>query len=164
MTDEKRNRSYTWDAPLSLSEDAAGLTGLEYLKGIEEKGVQANPFWQTIGISKFEVLELGKVRLTASPKEYHANIIGSVHGGFAASLLDSALATAAHSLLAKAGKITTIQVNINYVRAIRVDQGEIFCLGEAIHVGRKMATSEAKIIDKEGKLYCHGSSTLMVFE
>lgn len=164
MSEQNRKRTYFWDAPSFPIKDAAGKTGLEYLKSIEERGVQANPYWQTIGISKFEVLEPGNVRFTALPQEFHANIVGSVHGGFAASLLDSALATAAHSLLPVAGKMTTVQININYVRAIQIGQGEIFCLGEAIHIGRRLATAEAKIIDRAGKIYCHGSATLMIFE
>ena len=164
MADKDNVRTYTWDDPKEILEEAAGKTGLDYLKLIEEKGVSANPFWQTIGVKNFEVLEPGKVRFIALPEDFHSNIIGSVHGGFAASLLDSALATAVHTLIPIAGKMTTIQMNINYVRAKKVGQGEIYCEGEAVHVGKQMATAEAKVIDGEGKIYSHGTATLLILK
>ena len=112
MAEKNNERTYGWDDPKEILAEADGKTGLEYLKLIEERGTKANPFWQTIGVENFEVLEPGKVRFTARPQDFHSNIVGSVHGGFAASLLDSALATAAHTLIPIAGKMTTIQINI----------------------------------------------------
>ncbi len=164
MTENNMTRTYSWDDPKLQLKEATGKTGLEYLKMIEEKGISSNPFWKTIGIKKFEVLAPGKVRFTALPEDFHSNIIGSVHGGFSASLLDSALATAAHSLIPIAGKMTTIQINVNYVRTIRAGQGKIYCIGEAVHVGRQMATAEAKVVDKDGKIYSHGTATLLILK
>ncbi len=100
---------------------------------------------------------------TTQPEEYHFNPIGLVHGGFAATILDSALGFAIHTRVARAAAYTTVQLNVNYVRSLRLETGVVRCIGEAIHVGRRVATAEARLLDAQDKLYAHATTTCMVF-
>ena len=135
-----------------------------HLDRMADEGVHYGPFWQTLGVQSFEVLEPGKVLFTAQPGDFHYNIIGTVHGGFSAGLLDSALGTAVHSMLPMAGKMTTVQLNIHFVHPITLDSGLMRCQGQAVHVGRRLATAEARLLDAQDKLCSHASATFMLFE
>ena len=115
-----------------------------------------------MGYDLLEV-EAGRAVFGCLPAEYHYNPMGSVHGGLAATLLDSALGLAVYSALEAGTGYTTVQLNIHLVRAMTVDTGYVRVESRVLHVGRKLATAEATIIDKQGKLYAHGSTTCMVF-
>jgi uncharacterized protein (TIGR00369 family) len=97
------------------------------------------------------------------PEFRHYNPISSVHGGFHATLLDSALGCAVFSTLAKGEAWTTLELKINFVRPINQDTGLVRAEGRIIHRGRTVATSEGDVRDKAGKLYAHASTTCMVF-
>ena len=87
-----------------------------------------------------------------------------MHGGFAATLLDSALGCAVHTALPKGAGYTTAELSINYTRAILPGGGRLRAEGKVIHVGRQMATAEARLVgDEDGKLYAHGKTTCFVF-
>jgi uncharacterized protein (TIGR00369 family) len=96
------------------------------------------------------------------PSEYHFNPIGSVHGGVTATILDSAMACAIHSKLPQGTAYTTLEIKVNYIRPIIIETGRLTCVGEVIHMGRRMATAEGKLYDAAGKLYAHATTTCMV--
>ena len=98
-----------------------------------------------------------------TPAEYHYNPIGVVHGGFAATLFDSALGCAVHTTLKPGFAYTTVELKVNYVRPLLMSTGPVEAEGKIIHVGARLATAEARVTDSTGKLYAHGSTTCMIF-
>jgi uncharacterized protein (TIGR00369 family) len=87
-----------------------------------------------------------------------------VHGGFAATLLDSALGCSIHTTLAAGTAYTTLELHVNYIRAITAETGLMSCIGEVIHVGRTQATAQARLVDASGKLYAHGTTTCLIMK
>jgi uncharacterized protein (TIGR00369 family) len=105
----------------------------------------------------------GHAVFLVTPAEYHYNPIGVVHGGVAATLLDSAMGCAVHSTLPAGASYTTLEIKVNYIRPMSADTGEVRCEANAIYVGGRTATAEAKIVDAKGKLYAHGITTCLIF-
>jgi uncharacterized protein (TIGR00369 family) len=112
---------------------------------------------------KLDEVSEGHAVFTVEPDEYHYNPIGVVHGGLAATLLDSAMGCAVHSALPAGAGYTTLEVKINFVRAISADTGLIRGEGKLIHLGVRTATAEGRVLDSAGKLYAHGTTTCMIF-
>ena len=107
--------------------------------------------------------EEGRVVFSAVPGEQHYNPIGVVHGGLALTLLDSAMGCAVHSTLPVGGAYTTLEVKVNFARAITRDTGRIVCEGTVVHRGRTIATAEGRVVaEATGKLLAHGTTTCMV--
>jgi uncharacterized protein (TIGR00369 family) len=120
------------------------------------------PIAALLGFTLTEVEE-GRAVFAGLPEFRHYNPIGVVHGGFAATLLDSALGCAIHSTLKKGEAYTTLELKVNLVRAITKDTGRITAEGKIIHRGRTMGTSEAYLRDEAGRLYAHGTTTCTIF-
>ena len=98
-----------------------------------------------------------------TPDLRHYNPIGVVHGGYAATLLDSCMGCAVHSALEAGQGYTTLELKVNYVRAMTVNTGRVRAEGKIINVGRQVATAEGRIVGDDGKLYAHGTTTCLVF-
>jgi len=157
-----RTRTVTWEDPRALAKSAAGLSGMEYLQKIISGEFPPPP----IGVlMNFRIAELseGHAVFLVEPAEYHYNPIGVVHGGVAATLLDSALGCAIHSTLPAGASYTTLEIKVNFIRAMTSETGLVRCEANAIHVGGRTATAEGKIIDEQGKLYAHGTTTCIIF-
>ncbi|HYO91868.1 MAG TPA: PaaI family thioesterase, partial [Pyrinomonadaceae bacterium] len=116
-------------------------------------------------LMSFNLAELseGRAVFTVEPAEYHYNPIGVVHGGLAATLLDSAMGCAVHSMLPAGAGYTTLEIKVNYVRAMTAETGTVRCEAEVIYVGGRTATAEGRVIDSNGKLYAHGTTTCIIF-
>ena len=152
----------SWEDPLETLASAAGLTGLEYLRAIGEGRLPKAPIAELMGFDGLEAKE-GRVVFTAVPGEQHYNPIGVVHGGLALTLLDSAMGCAVHSTLPAGGAYTTLEVKVNFARAITRDTGRVLCEGTIVHRGRTIATAEGRVVAEEtGKLLAHGTSTCMI--
>ena len=156
-----RTRTYSWDDPLELLSRAAGMSGLEALQLIASGELPPPPIGMTLGFGPIEVEE-GRATFTIEPAEFHYNPIGVVHGGLALALLDSAMGCAVHSTLAAGVAYTTLEVKANFVRPLTSDTGEVRCTGIVVHGGRTVATAEGRIEGADGKLYAHGTSTLLI--
>jgi len=159
---EQRTRTVTWEDPRALAKAADGLSGMEYLQKIVSGELPPPP----IGIlMNFRISELseGHAVFTVEPAEYHYNPIGAVHGGVAATLLDSAMGCAVHSTLPAGVSYTTLEIKVNYIRPMTAETGCVRCEADIIHVGRRTATAEARIVDEKGKLYAHGTTTCIIF-
>jgi uncharacterized protein (TIGR00369 family) len=104
----------------------------------------------------------GRVVFTCLPQEWHYNPIGSVHGGIAATLLDSAMGCAIHTTLPQGVGYGTLELSLNYIRSMTMKTGEVQVIGEVIHAGRQTATAQAKLVDGDGKLYAHGTTTCII--
>jgi uncharacterized protein (TIGR00369 family) len=157
-----RTRTFSWEDPRALAEAARGLSGLEYLRKIVAGELPRPPISAMMNFGVAEVGE-GRAVFTAEPAEYHYNPIGVVHGGLAATLLDSAMGCAVHTMLPPGAGYTTLEIKVNYVRALTAETGEVRCEGQVIHVGGRTATAEGKVLDAEGKLYAHATTTCLIF-
>ena len=144
------------------TEDRRKLTGLEYMRLLMTGAVPNSGMGQLMNFKLVEVSE-GRAVFTIQPDERHYNGLGIAHGGLAATLLDSATGCAINTMM-PAGKIfTTLEMKINYVRPMTREVGEVRCEANVIHTGSLTATAEGRIVDRDGKLYAHGTATCMLF-
>jgi len=158
----ERTRTVTWDDPLALARSASGLTGLEYLQKIVSGELPPPPIGLLMNFRIGEISE-GRAVFLVTPAEFHYNPIGVVHGGVAATLLDSAMGCAVHSTLPAGSGYTTLEIKVNYIKAMSVETGEVRCEAKTIYVGGRTATAEGKILDAKGKLYAHATTTCLIF-
>jgi uncharacterized protein (TIGR00369 family) len=157
-----RTRTVNWDDPRPGAEAAAEMGGLEYLRAIARGEVSMAPMAELLGFG-FSEIEEGRVVFECVPAEYHYNPIGTVHGGLACALFDSAMGCAVHTLLPAGAGYTTVELKANFLRPITSATGKLRCEGTTIHVGGRIATAEARLLDEAGKLYGHATTTCMIF-
>jgi uncharacterized protein (TIGR00369 family) len=136
--------------------------GLGFLRAIVDGSVPQPPISETLGFHLVEA-DHGRAVFEGLPEFRHYNPIGSVHGGFAATLLDSALGCAIFSTIAKGDTWTTLELKFNLVRPLSKDTGPVRAEGRVVHRGRTVATSEGDLRDRAGKLYAHATTTCMIF-
>lgn len=156
-----RTRTVTWKDPASGETTGMTLTGIEYLRAMARGDAPPPPLALVLGLSLDEIEE-GRVVMTVVPEEFHYNPRGVVHGGLAATLFDSALGCAVQSLLPPAHAAPTQQLQINYIRPIRIETGKMFCSAQVIHRGKRSATAEGRLTDSDGKLYAHATGTFII--
>jgi len=161
QSESERTVTVRWEDPRKLGEAARGLTGMEFLQKIVAGELPPPPI---AALLKFELVELseGRAIFAVEPKEYHYNPIGVVHGGLAATLLDSAMGCAVHSTLPAGSGYTTLEIKVNFVRPITSDTGRVRAEAKLIHLGGRTATAEGRVIDEAGKLYAHATTTCMI--
>jgi uncharacterized protein (TIGR00369 family) len=157
----QRTRTVTWDDPLISARAAPAMDGLEYLRAMERGELPPPPIMRLLNMGFLEAEE-GRVVFSVEPAEYHYNPIGMVHGGLAATLCDSAMGCAIHSTLPAGVGYTTLELKINFVRALTVATGPVRCEGKVINVGGRVATAEARVTDRAGKLYAHATTTCLI--
>jgi uncharacterized protein (TIGR00369 family) len=119
------------------------------------------PIGRTLGFRLVEA-ELGHAVFEGEAAEYLYNPIGTVHAGFASTLLDSAMGCALVTTLPPGTPWTTLELKANFTRAMTVDTGTVRCIGSVIHPGRRVATTEARIVDGEHRLLAHATSTILM--
>lgn len=146
----------------AFRDNAAGLDGLGQLLKLKERGEIA-PIAETLGFRLIEA-ERGRVVFEGSPDARVYNPIGSVHGGYAATLLDSACGCVAHSTLSATQGYTTLELKVAYHRALTEASGPVRVEGKILTAGRRAAFAEAKLTDKDGRLCASATSTLLVFD
>ena len=157
-----QSRNYTWDDPAATIEAAQTMAGIDFLRAMVDGRLPQCAYQQTMEYDLVEV-EVGRVVFAGKPGDYLLNPLGTVHGGYYAGILDSALGCAIHSRLAAGQSYTTLEFKLNLVRALPTDGRTIRAIGEVIHPGRKIATSEARLEDGNGKLYAHATCSCMIF-
>ncbi|MEM1317730.1 MAG: PaaI family thioesterase [Pseudomonadota bacterium] len=143
--------------------EAATMSGLALMQAICV-GDQPGP---SIGAAmNFRMLEVkeGEVTFAGTPHDGVMNPIGTVHGGWASTILDSALACCVHTLCPVGYASTSIDLKVNFVRPILPTTGRLFAKGTVVHPGRQIATSQATLTDAEGKLYAHGTQACSIFK
>ncbi len=161
---KKRERTVSWEDPFTVPRAAAGRSGLEVLREMFEGRLPPPPITQTLGFAGVQV-EKGKAVFEGEPGEHLYNPIGVVHGGFAMTLLDSAMGCAVHSTLAAGERYTTLEVTTNFVRPITGDTGRVRCEGVVVHRGGTVATAEGRLIAVDsGKLLAHGTTTCLILK
>ena len=159
--DTPRQRSVTWQDPSITATAFHDLTGLEFLRRIARGELPQPPIAALLGMRLAEADE-GRAVFTVEPAEYHYNPIGTVHGGLACTLLDSAMSCAIQSLLPAGVTYTTLELKVNLVRPMTHTTGKVLCEGKVIHLGNRIGTAEGRLHDEHGKLYAHGVTTCIV--
>jgi EmrB/QacA subfamily drug resistance transporter len=158
----ERRRVVTWQDPVATFEQARAMGGLELMQGIKSGAVAPPPIAMTLGF-EFVEAERGRAVFAVQPDEYHYNPIGVVHGGLAATLLDSAMGCAVHTTLEPGVAYTTIDLKVNYVRPITRETGRVVCEAKVVHRGGTIATAEGRLVaEATGKLLAHGTTTCLV--
>src|SRR5687768_6906106 len=149
-----RTRTVSWEDPRPLAEAGRGSSGLEFLQKIARGELPPPPIAALLNFTLIEIGE-GHAVFGVVPAEYHYNPIGVVHGGLAATLLDSAMGCAIHSMLPAGAGYTTLELKVNFIRAMTAETGRMRGEGKLIHLGGRTATAEGRVIDESGKLYAH---------
>lgn len=149
--------------PRAVAERGLRLAGIDYVRAIFAGELPAPPISELMGFRGVEA-EPGRAVFEMTPGPQHYNPIGSVHGGIALTLLDSAMGCAVHTLLEPGVGYTTLEVKTNFVRPITADTGSIRCEGTVLHRGSRVATAEGRLTDAAGKLLAHGTTTCLIFE
>ena len=157
----QRSHTLTWEDPTVGPRAARTMSGIEYLRAMHSGELPGPPIASVIDL-RFEVIEAGHVVLRGRPSEFHYNPMGVVHGGFAGTLLDSALGIATLSTLPQGLMFTTLDLHVNFVRALGLEAGDLRCIGDVVHGGKRIVTSFGRLEGLDGKLYAHASATCMV--
>ena len=139
------------------------MSGLEFVQGLVDGTLPLNTIAATLGYDVVQV-EAGRVVVAAEPSDRHLNPAGTVHGGLAATLLDSCMGLAIQSTLEKGLGSTTLEVKISFLRPITPETGPIRAVGTVISRGRRVGAAEGRVTDCNGRLLAHGTTTCLVFE
>lgn len=145
-----------------IRNNADRLDGLAQLQTMIATGMQP-PIAETLGFTLVEI-ESGRAVFEGTPSQHVFNPIGSVHGGYAATLLDSACGCAVHSMLSADQGYTTLELKVSFHRALTGKSGTVRAEGTVLSIGRRAGFAEAKLIDATGKLCASATSTLLVFD
>jgi uncharacterized protein (TIGR00369 family) len=153
----------TWDQPKPRN-DEHHLTGRQYIEAVMAGTIPPSPMSQLLGFRFTEVGD-GFIAVECTPGEQHYNMLGNgAHGGLACALLDTVTGAAIQSSLPAGVAGTTLELNTHMVRPITVKTGTLRCEGKVVHSGRRVCTSEGRILDGQGKVYAHGTTTMLVIE
>lgn len=137
--------------------------GIDIIRSALESGVNVATIGETMDFRLISA-EVGKTEFVGHPGKKHLNPQGIVHGGYAATLLDSAVGIAVFTSLPPGKTFTTLELKVNYIRALPQDGSKVRATGEAIHVGRSTATAEGRIVDEQGRLLAHATTTCLILD
>ena len=157
----ERSRTYTWSDPVATAAKAASLSGMELFAEMAAGRIAFPPIGDTLDFEGLS-FEEGRVQFRLTPKEFHYNPIGAVHGGVFATLLDSACGCAVHSMLPAGVLYTSLDLAVKFLRPVLVGTGPITAEGTVVHLGRRTALAEGRITDAAGKLYATATSSILV--
>ena len=160
MADEDRSRLVRWRDPGVAVDRARGLPGLELLQLMLDGKIDA-PVCALVGLRLVAVSE-GVVTFQLEPHESQYNLIGCVHGGVVATLLDSAMGCAVHSRLGIGETYATVEINVSYVRAVTPEVGPLRSVGRVVTMGSRIATARADAVDRDGRVYAHGTTVCLL--
>ena len=159
----ERTLTVSWEDPLTGLPLRRQMSGREYLEAIKRRDLPPPPIALLMDIDLVEVGE-GRATFEGTPGEQHYNPIGMVHGGYLATMLDSAMGCAVETLQSAGTGYTTLELKVNFVRPLTVETGRVLAEGVVVHAGSRVATAEARLFSaRTGKLLAHSTSTLMVF-
>jgi len=161
--EEARVRANIRDIGVSRPEQVAGLTGMQMFEAMFEGRLPWAPIGRTLEFVPVHI-EPGFAVFQGAPKFDHYNPLGTVHGGWFATLLDSAVACAVHSTLPVGKAYTTIELKTNIVRALTDKVPLVRAEGRVVHGGNQVATAEGRLFGPDGRLYAHASTTCLVFD
>ncbi len=155
-------RTYSYDARLITPAERATRSGLEIMRAILSGELPMAAIADTLDFRLAEV-EPDRVLFVGTPEKSAYNMFGAMHGGWAATLLDSAMGCAVNTRVPVGSHYTTVDLTINYVRPVTEATGEVRAEGKVVHAGRRIATAEGRLTAADGRLLAHGVTTCMIF-
>jgi uncharacterized protein (TIGR00369 family) len=158
-----RRRTIAWVDPKATAKAGLAMAGIDYLKALAAGEMPEPPVVALLGI-KLLLVEPGSVVMELPVGEHLYNPIGSVHGGMIATLLDSVMGCAVHSLVPLGKAYTTLEIKVNYLRALTDRMQSVRGEGRVVHFGRRQAVAEGKVVDVDGRLYATATTTCMILE
>ena len=157
-----RTRSFSWDDPAALAAAALELPGLEFMQAIVDGALPPPPIARLLALELVEV-QAGRAVFALEPAEWMYNPIGSVHGGIAATILDSCMGCAVHTTLEAGVGYTTADLQVRYIRAMGDATGRVLAEGRVVHAGRRTATAEGRLfVESDEKLIAHASTGCVI--
>ena len=162
-TSPERSFHMTWQDPKTMTSQALSLGGLAYLQAIVRGELPAPPICDLVGVHFAEAAP-GRIVMVLEPSERHYNAFGTMHGGIAATALDSAMGCAVHCALPVSRSYTTLEIKINYLRAVTQRTGPVRVEGTVVHAGRTTALAEGRMLDGAGRLLATGTTTCLIFD
>lgn len=144
-------------------EQIAGMSGLQMMEAMLRGDL---PYAEIARTLSFQIIEVspGRALFQGTPQPEHRNPMGGIHGGWYATLLDSALGCAVHTTMPPGRGYTTAELGVNLVKALTPKVQRVRAIGQVIHAGRQLATAEARLVGPDGTLYAHATTTCLVFE
>ncbi|HEY8596158.1 MAG TPA: PaaI family thioesterase [Devosiaceae bacterium] len=160
---ERRSRTVSWHDPAALNQMARAASGHDFIAAVAEGTVGLPPVCEVLGM---EFVEAGKgeVAMRFAPDEIHFNAIGSVHGGVIATLLDTVMGCAVQTTLPAGRAYTTLEIKVNYIRAVSLRDDHLEATGRVIHSGRTTAVAEGTLKGQGGRVYAHATTTCLIFD
>jgi len=158
--DRSRERTHVWSEPDQLADSVRGMSGLQFFEAWST-GEVTPPMAATLGFD-LEDFGDGYVELASTPDEFHYNPYGTVHGGLAATLLDTATACAVQTRLPAGVGLATLNLSVNYLRPVTSETGPVRCLGKIVSIGRTVAVSEASVTDESGRVLARATATCIL--
>jgi len=159
----ERTRTIHWQDPAEGAQKALNMSGLDYLQAMTDGAIPLPPVLHTLDISPVS-FEKGQAIFVFQPQEFHYNPIGSVHGGVITAILDSAMGCTLQSTLEAGTMYTTLELKVNFLKAVTLKAGKLQAVGKIIYTGRSTALVEAQLIDTAGVVYAHAVSTCMLLK
>lgn len=158
-----RSHSFSWTDPALVAAHLGRRDGLETLRSMIDGELPAPPVLAMIGYERMTA-EQGRVVLELTPREFHYNPLGSVHGGVLSTVLDTVAGCAVHSTLPAGIGYTTLDLNVKFLRPATLASGVLRGEGNVLQRGRRTALAEARITDGAGRLIAHATSSCLIFE
>jgi uncharacterized protein (TIGR00369 family) len=158
-----RSRTFSWQDPAATAAEGLKLDGLDYIRAIADGTLPPPPIAM---LHDFEIVEAeeGRAVFALTPAEWMYNPIGMVHGGIAATILDSCMGCAVHTTLPAGVGYTTTDLQVRYIRAMGGETGRVLAEGHVVHRGRRTATAEGRVfVESDEKLIAHGSTGCVIF-
>jgi uncharacterized protein (TIGR00369 family) len=157
-----RTRTFSWSDPLATAGAVRDLPGLEAIRMVAAGELPPPPIAELLGMT-ITLVERGHVTFALEPAEWMYNPIGSVHGGIAATILDSSLGCAVHTTLDAGVAYTTSDLQVRYVRAIGAETGRVLAESTVVHSGRRLATAEGRLyVESSGQLLAHATTSCLI--
>jgi uncharacterized protein (TIGR00369 family) len=158
---ESITRTYEYEGRRTDIARMMSMSGLDYLGGILRGDFPAAPIAATLGFRPAE-FEYGKAVFEGTPERFTYNPLGGVHGGWIATLLDSAMGCAVHTTLPAGKGYTTVDLSVSLVRGLHEKSGLIRCEGTILHTGGSIATAQGRVVGADGTIYAHGTTTCLI--
>ncbi len=158
---EQRARTLRWQDPAQFAEPIRRLSGIDFMRSFLSGELPPPPVMELLGI-RLVSIEPGSVGFEFDPAEYMYSPLGNVHGGIVTVLLDTAMGCSFHTTLPAGVGYTTIELKVNFLRPVTTDSGTLRAEGRVVHAGARVATTEARLADRSGRLHAHATSSLLI--
>ena len=159
--ERSRERLIRWGDPVALAQIAQKMGGREFLERVQAGEFPLPPICELIGFT-FKEFGDGLAIMTLRPDESHSNPMATVHGGVIATLLDSVMGCAVHTLLPAGPGYTTLEFKVNFLKPLKFTDAAVDAIGSVIHSGRRTALAEGKLIDDSGRVFAHATTTCLL--